>query len=146
VLQVQPILRLVTLLHKRVHVDILVPHDARHPKDYDVFVTHSSSLLSDFDEVVAALYPTQQLKAITAALQTLLDGVTALKLSLQPLIISTSADLATRMAGLTVDASKKPRRDVSKWFTTCFAQIESLSRTILASAQSGGEYNSVVGQ
>jgi hypothetical protein len=129
---VQPILRMVMLLHKRTMLDLLTDPKSRPFADFDPFVSLSAGLLSDFDDLVAALHPGQQTHTIIEAVQALVARTMQIKTSANPLLPSSTPDLAANMSTLGVVGTSmpppKPGKDISKWFSTCFAQIESLSK------------------
>jgi hypothetical protein len=129
---VQPILRTVLLLHKRTMLDLLADPKSRPFADFDPFVSLSAGLLSDFDDLVAALHPEQQTHTIIVALQALVARTMQMKTSVNPLLPPSTPDLAANMSTLGIAGTSipppKPAKDVSKWFSTCFTQIESLCK------------------
>jgi hypothetical protein len=133
------LLRFVTLLHKRILSDLLVPANSLSVDQLDSLVGFSSSLQVGMDEVIAALYPTQQPVAISVALKTLTTHVEAVHTQVEPLLPPVvpvdivierldAVSLNSSPASETPKASKN--RDPAQWFRTCFAQIQKVSTTL----------------
>ncbi|KAH9952133.1 hypothetical protein B0H21DRAFT_715931 [Amylocystis lapponica] len=148
--KIQPLLRFIVLLHKRVLLDILSnpsptsPHVDHNPHTIlDAFPPHSHTLVLASEELVAALYAPQDQSDIVSAVSALADVVHRLH---QRLLDSTllssvrnSMDELTNGVGAlsvtgtadSIQGSRKKQKDVRKWFDTCFAQIGSLTKSVV---------------
>jgi hypothetical protein len=128
--QIQPLLRFVTLLHKRVLVDLLVRPRFPSVQTLDSVVGFSSKLQAGVDELIATLYPTQQPSAISDAVRVLAQQSQSMQAQLEPLLsVITANDVANHVAALNISAPSKPSsaaksRDPAQWFPVCFAQIQ----------------------
>ena len=123
--QVQPLLRFTTLLHKRVHIDLLSKPLPAPMSDaiLDALPPQSHTILVALEDVVATLYAPQNAPSIASAISPLASSVEGLRATIMPILPSTGTDSAP-------PGSQGTQRDVRKWFITCFEQIDKLSRNL----------------
>ncbi|KAF7976299.1 hypothetical protein HWV62_5814 [Athelia sp. TMB] len=124
--RVHSLLRLSTLLHKRVLLDLLVPSPTPPPNPaLDALLIHSSSLLAASDDLVATLYTPQNPISVRKELVVFIDTVRSMQSGIQ----SAFFPIETYMAALSVEKDKEGNssaakgKDPRKWFQTCCEQI-----------------------
>ncbi|KAG6333876.1 hypothetical protein ID866_5219 [Astraeus odoratus] len=135
------ILRLTTLLHKRVFMDVLssIPSESVSNVMYDSLLQHSHSLLEASDELVATLYAPQDPASVRQEVVALMTVVGMLHTHLQAFFPVTNG-LEMQLNQLSIQDSTsvpKPREKKKadkKWFDTCFEQISRLSTTFVSSS------------
>ena len=125
--QVRSILRLTTLLHKRIFLDLLSSTPTIPPSNIglDALLLQSHALLAVSDELVSSLYVPQNPASIRKESLALVDIINGLQLQLRIFFPDTSS-LEQQFSGLNIDASastpNKPKAD-KKWFDICFEQV-----------------------
>ncbi|KAG5641286.1 hypothetical protein DXG03_005577 [Asterophora parasitica] len=129
VYQVHTILRMSTLLHKRIRKDILSPPSTSPLKlpshiieHLDTLPPHSSALLVASDDLVSTLYAPQNPSNVSAELASFTDVVNALRSTI--LVILQEPTLAEHMEAMSLQGTGASKRDPRKWFETCFSQIQ----------------------
>jgi len=145
--RIQPILRFSALMHKRILLDVLTSQTAVHADNaaLDILPSHSHSLLLASEEVVSTLHAPQDLSDIASSVEKHADVVARLQALLvdRDLLPVPSTDVDAIAEGLEAlkvgDSQKKARKDVRRWFDTCFAQIQTLSSSVAASLAQEGE-------
>ncbi|KAG7452519.1 uncharacterized protein BT62DRAFT_998549 [Guyanagaster necrorhizus] len=127
--QVYAIIRLSTLLHKRILQDFLSPSpsSALPNSDLDKLAPCSSALLSASDDLISSFYPPQDLSAIAAELNNFQESVDRLKSSLDAVVDGRT--LQAQFDALNV-IDKAPTSTLTKWYKTCFAQIQKTSQNL----------------
>ncbi|OJA19054.1 hypothetical protein AZE42_06307 [Rhizopogon vesiculosus] len=136
--QVHSILRLTTLLHKRIFLDLLSSTPTSPPPNIvlDALLLQSHALLAASDELVSSLYVPQNPASIRKDSLALLDIINALQLQLRIFFPDTSS-LEQQLSGLSIDQStstpSKPKAD-KKWFDICFDQVIKTSANLAASS------------
>jgi cyclin-D1-binding protein 1 len=136
---VYTILRLTTLLHKKILLDLLAsPKSAqrslpiRLPSNaiLDALLAQSSRLLSASDDLVSTLYTPQDPLVTHTELLAFITVVEALQTGVQEFFpdISTGENLGALTLTET-SANSRGRKDIRIWFDTCFEQIFKTSRT-----------------
>ncbi|KII88518.1 hypothetical protein PLICRDRAFT_698889 [Plicaturopsis crispa FD-325 SS-3] len=122
---VHSLLRLTTLLHKRILLDIL--SSTTPPSSnilFDSLLSQSAALLVASDDLVSTLYTPQNPASIRAELTSFITTVGALQKVLEPLL--PEATLEQQLGDLSVQSpgtNEKKKKDVGKWFRVCFSQI-----------------------
>ncbi|KAG6890697.1 hypothetical protein C0995_005070 [Termitomyces sp. Mi166 len=120
------LLRLSTLLHKRIIKDVLtIPElDLSSPlvKNLDSLPPHSSSLVVASDDLVSTLYAPQTPSETSTELAAFIKVIDSLRATLLDLLHEPS--LADQMQALSLQTSATPQKDPKKWFQICFAQIQ----------------------
>jgi hypothetical protein len=125
--QVHSIMRLTTLLHKRIILDLLSSTPTPLPPNValDDLLLQSHALLAVSDELVSSLYAPQKPDSIRKDALALLKVINALQSQLRIFFPNTSS-LEQQLAGLSIDQSastpSKPKAD-KKWFDICFDQV-----------------------
>ncbi|TBU65588.1 hypothetical protein BD310DRAFT_15783 [Dichomitus squalens] len=132
----QPLVRFITLFHKRVVPDVLgrlsnpPPDPDALNQALDALPSLSKSVVVALEEVVAALYAPQRPAALAASISTLVSTIHAVHTSVIVDILLPPADLERAMGALSMDSSKgggeKAAKDPRKWFESCLAQIDKL--------------------
>lgn len=139
--KVHHLLRLTTLLHKRILVDLLATGSVSLPNTtLDALLIHSSSLLAASDDLVATLYTPQVPASIRKELIAFIDIVRSLQSGLQSAFRPLEAQMALLSVTNTGDAQAAKGKDLPKWFQTCFEQIYK-SATVFASTLSAPSNN-----
>lgn len=118
-------MRLTTLLHKRMRLDVLSITQASNDV-LDGLLEHSSAMVAAYDDLVAELYAPQDHNAIHLQLDTYLTTVGGLRGSStnvmpSPRLEESLEDLSLQRQE--AKGAKKDKKDIAKWFQTCFAQI-----------------------
>ncbi|KAG6376145.1 hypothetical protein JVT61DRAFT_2119 [Boletus reticuloceps] len=120
---IHQLLRLTTLLHKRIFLDLL-PHPSSAPVSaFDDLLLQSNQLLSTSDDLVAALYTPHDPAYIREQILELAEIATALQTQLA---IFLPNDLTNQLRALNVDngnAAPTKKMADKKWFDTCVDQI-----------------------
>jgi len=134
--QVHALLRLTTLLHKRILLDLLSPSSPsiQNPP-LDALLLHSTALLTSTDDLISTLYTPQNSTSIRTELTTFVDVVRALQSGLQSAGFFTTIGLEDQLGKMSIQGDgkgKKTGKDIKKWFDTCFEQIYKLSTTFVA--------------
>ncbi|KIJ69400.1 hypothetical protein HYDPIDRAFT_172811 [Hydnomerulius pinastri MD-312] len=139
---VHQILRLTTLLHKRILLDLLSspPLVPISNTAFDALLIQSNFLLTTSDDLVATLYTPQDRSSICEETVALAKVATTLQSQLLPFFPAV-AELEKQLSELSIKDSSsssapasatkitKKRAD-KKWFDTCFDQIARLSDTL----------------
>ncbi|KAG6818117.1 hypothetical protein H0H87_000022 [Tephrocybe sp. NHM501043] len=126
--KVHAILRLSTLLHKRIIKDILtipsgqITLSSQVVENLDSLPPQSSSLVVASDELVATLYTPQNPSDISTELAAFAMVINSLQSIVQNLIHEPS--LADQIQAISLQTPSTPQKDPKKWFQTCFAQIQ----------------------
>lgn len=133
-LQVHVILRLSTLLHRRVIKDILsttfqppevlTTNTAQH---LDALPSQSSALLAASDDVISTLYAPQNQIQIIAELSSFLDVMRQLR-SLLAVFYEGPSSLVEQMERVSLQG--EPSKDPKIWFNTCFDQVEKAVKSL----------------
>ncbi|KAG8217514.1 hypothetical protein J3R82DRAFT_5662 [Butyriboletus roseoflavus] len=127
---IHQILRLTTLLHKRIFLDLLAHPSSAPVSAFDTLLTHSNLLLSTSDDLVAALYPAQDPAHVRKEILQLAEVATSFKTQI-PVFLPITDELAIQLHALNVDdaspaaTSPSPSKKTAdkKWFDTCVDQI-----------------------
>ena len=136
--QVHQVLRLTTLLHKRILLDLLAYPSSAPVSAFDTLLTHSNLLLSTSDDIVAALYSPQDPAYVRKEILELAEIAS----SFQPQIsvyLPVTDELANQLHALNIDddsPSPSKKEAGKKWFDTCVDQIVRLCTTITDSSSS----------
>ncbi|EJF66063.1 hypothetical protein DICSQDRAFT_143418 [Dichomitus squalens LYAD-421 SS1] len=138
--KIQPLVRFVTLLHKRVVPDVLgslsnpPPSTDALNQALDILPSLSKSVVVAVEEVVAALYAPQKPAALAASISTLVETIHAVHTSVTVDMLLPPADLERAMGALSMDSSKgggeKAAKDPRKWFESCLAQIDKSAKAV----------------
>ncbi|KAG1756776.1 uncharacterized protein EDB91DRAFT_1241824 [Suillus paluster] len=133
--QVHSILRLTTLLHKRILLDLLSSAPIMQPPNValDALLLQSHALLAASDELVASLYVPQNPATIRKDSLALLGVINALHLQLRIFFPDTSS-LEQQLSGLSIEGEStpsKPKAD-KKWFDICFDQVTKTSTNLVS--------------
>ncbi|PBK78149.1 hypothetical protein ARMSODRAFT_947016 [Armillaria solidipes] len=128
--QVHTIIRLSTLLHRRVLRDFLSPSpsSALPISDLDKLVPCSSALLSASDDLISSFYPPQDPSAIAAEFIIFRECLERLKLSIDALVDNQM--LQAQFDALSITGNN-PTPNLTKWYKTCFEQIQKTSENLL---------------
>lgn len=135
--QVHSVLRLTTLLHKRIFLDLLSSTPTPPPPSFalDALLLQSHALLATSDEVVSSLYVPQNPATIRKESLALLDIINGLQLQLRIFFPDTSS-LEQQLSGLSIEGDEsvstpsKPTAD-KKWFDICFEQVTKTSANLV---------------
>ncbi|KAG1827291.1 uncharacterized protein BJ212DRAFT_1311346 [Suillus subaureus] len=135
---VHSVLRLTTLLHKRIFLDLLssTPTPLLSSLALDALLLQSHALLSASDELVSSLYIPQNPATIRKESLALLDIINGLQLQLRIFFPDTSS-LEQQLSGLSIEGDKststhsKPTAD-KKWFDLCFDQVTKTSANLVS--------------
>ena len=136
--QVHTLLRLTTLLHKRILLDILpLSCPTIQNPSLDALLIHSSSLHTSTDDLISTLYTPQNPTSIHTELITLVDVIRAIQSGLTAVFLGLEDHLATlsiqdQASGNENSKGNKTIKDIKKWFDTCFEQIYKLSTTFMS--------------
>ncbi|KAG1782491.1 hypothetical protein EV702DRAFT_1041319 [Suillus placidus] len=136
--QVHSVLRLTTLLHKRIFLDLLSSTPTSPPPSFalDALLLQSHALLAASDELVSSLYIPQNPATIRKESLALLDIINGLQLQLRIFFPDTSS-LEQQLSGLSIEGDKsastpsKPTAD-KKWFDICFDQVTKTSANLVS--------------
>lgn len=128
--QVHQVLRLTTLLHKRIFLDLLAFPSSAPVSTFDTLLVQSNLLLSTSDDLVAALYTPQDLAYVYKEILQLAEIATSLQTQISVLLPVTD-ELENQLHTLSVDdgnpvatSSSPPKKKADKkWFDTCVDQI-----------------------
>ncbi|KAG6892112.1 hypothetical protein C0992_001784 [Termitomyces sp. T32_za158] len=113
------ILRLSTLLHKRIIKDVVsIPADS----NLDSLPLPSSSLVVASDDLVSTLYAPQTPSDTSKELAAFVKVIDNLRSTL--LAILQEPSLADQMQAMSLQPCATQQKDPMKWFQTCFAQIQ----------------------
>ncbi|KAK0483623.1 hypothetical protein IW261DRAFT_968786 [Armillaria novae-zelandiae] len=128
--QVHTIIRLSTLLHKRILRDFLSPSpSSTFPiSDLDKLAPCSSALLSASDDLISSFYPPQDPSAIIAEFIIFRECLDRLKSSVD--ILVDNQMLQAQFDALSI-ASNNPTPNLTKWYKTGFEQIQKTSENLL---------------
>ncbi|KAI6150769.1 hypothetical protein BKA82DRAFT_4119523 [Pisolithus tinctorius] len=133
---VYPILRLTTLLHKRVFLDVISSTCTAPVSNvaYDSLLEQSHSLLEASDELVATLYSPQDPDSVCKEVAALMTVVAALRTRLQAFFpVDDGLDAQIKQLSVQDGPSPKSSKSVGKkWFDTCFDQISRLSANFIS--------------
>ncbi|KAG2037258.1 hypothetical protein BDR03DRAFT_957813 [Suillus americanus] len=135
---VHSVLRLTTLLHKRIFLDLLSSTPTSPPPSFalDALLLQSHALLAASDELVSSLYIPQNPATIRKESLALLDIINGLQLQLRIFFPDTSS-LEQQLSGLSIEGDKsastpsKPTAD-KKWFDLCFDQVTKTSANLVS--------------
>ncbi|KAN0077290.1 hypothetical protein V8E55_011145 [Tylopilus felleus] len=143
-------LRLTTLLHKRIFLDLL-PHPSPAPVSaFDSLLLQSNRLLTASDDLVAALYTPHDLAYIRVQILELTSVITSLQTQLA-VFLPVPDDITNQLRALNVDDDSAPKSSSptkkkadKKWFDTCVDQILRLcsSATESLSASESNQHSS----
>lgn len=136
-IQVHGLLRLTTLLHKRILLDLLdtpaplssgisaIPNTS-----FDTLLFTSTALLAASDDLVSTLYTSQDPLAIRTEIISFIDVVRSLQSNLL-VFFPIEAQLSEMNIGLEkrTNGNEIAKKGGRKWFDTCFEQIYKLSTT-----------------
>jgi len=139
--KIQPLIRILSLLHKRILPDLIKPLDENAIEDVaklDIFPSISNSLLLCLEELVAVLYAPQDPSSISSAISSLQDTVrsTQSTLTTEGAISQVASNIKTLQSSMgemrlgNQSGTPKKDKDPVKWFDTCFAQVYKLSKSI----------------
>lgn len=128
--QLHQVLRLTTLLHKRIFLDLLAYPSSAPVSAFDSLLAQSNLLLSTSDEIVAALYTPQDPAHVRKEVLQLAEIATSLKSQI-PVFLPVTDELASQLHALNVDdaspvptsTSPSKKKADKKWFDTCVDQI-----------------------
>ncbi|KAG1891006.1 hypothetical protein F4604DRAFT_1703824 [Suillus subluteus] len=137
---VHSVLRLTTLLHKRIFLDLLssTPTPPGPPPSLalDALLLQSHALLAASDELVSSLYIPQNPATIRKESLALLDIINGLQLQLRIFFPDTSS-LEQQLSGLSIEGDKSaptPSKLTAdkKWFDLCFDQVTKTSANLVS--------------
>ncbi|KAK0210751.1 hypothetical protein DFS33DRAFT_1378734 [Desarmillaria ectypa] len=128
--QVHTIIRLSTLLHKRILRDFLLPSSSSTLpiSDLDKLVPCSSALLSASDDLISSFYPPQDPPAIAAEFNIFQECLDRIKSLVDALVDGQT--LQTQFDTLSVTGNNSTPT-LTKWYKTCFEQIQKTSQNLL---------------
>ncbi|KAK0503260.1 hypothetical protein EDD18DRAFT_1137119 [Armillaria luteobubalina] len=128
--QVHTIIRLSTLLHKRILRDFLSPSPSSTlpMSNLDKLVPCSSSLLSASDDLISSFYPPQDPSAIGAEFIIFQECLEHLKLSVDALVDNQMLHAQFDTLSIT---GNNPTPTLTKWYKTCFEQIQKTSQNLI---------------
>ncbi|EIN07370.1 hypothetical protein PUNSTDRAFT_144866 [Punctularia strigosozonata HHB-11173 SS5] len=139
---IHPLLRVTTLLHKRILLDLLAPAApalSSGGPTLDTLLSHSTSLQSAFDNLVAVtLYPSERKNGVLPAIDAF--GAVLNNLNTTIDLLLPEQNLEGKMAALEVADGAvgkqgcKQNRDMRKWFDMCFQQVHKLADNARARA------------
>ncbi|KAH9843081.1 uncharacterized protein C8Q71DRAFT_699863 [Rhodofomes roseus] len=129
--KIQPLIRFTTLLHKRVQLDILAKPSLEPTSSVilDSLPSHSHAILVALEDTVATLYAPQDPSAIASAISPLAKSIEELRSALSPMLPPALSATEVASGGASTEA-RGPQKDVRKWFTACFDQIDRLSHNL----------------
>jgi len=135
--QVHALLRLTTLLHKRILIDLLSSSSSTTPSlpnsPLDALLLHSTALLTSTDDLISTLYTPQNPTSIRTELTTLIDVVRTLQSGLHTAGFFATIGLEDQLRQMSIQGDgKKTGKDIKKWFDTCFEQIYKISTTFVS--------------
>ncbi|KIL00402.1 hypothetical protein PAXRUDRAFT_821686 [Paxillus rubicundulus Ve08.2h10] len=135
---VHQILRLTTLLHKRILLDLLASPAPAPVSAFDNLLVQSNSLLTTSDDLVSTLYSPQDPNSVRQ--ETIALAKVAAKLHSQMAIFfSATGELEKQLNALDIENSASTQAPTTqpskkkadkKWFETCFDQIAKLCSTL----------------
>ena len=117
-------MRVTTLLHKRIFLDIL-PYPSPAPLSaFDALIQLSDELLAASDDLVAALYSPQDPDQVREVTLQLSDIVTRIHTQLA-VFLSPTDQLTQQLLAISLNrtSSTSKKRADQKWFDTCVDQI-----------------------
>ncbi|KAF5380978.1 hypothetical protein D9615_003953 [Tricholomella constricta] len=127
--KVHAILRLSTLLHKRIMKDILSPpphYPSKLPsttvQNLDSLPRQSSALLVASDDLVSTLYTPQNPSNVLTELASFTEVINNLRSTL--LLLLQEPTLVEHIEAMTLQGTSVPLKDPKKWFESCFVQIQ----------------------
>ncbi|KAG8954494.1 hypothetical protein FRC04_011822 [Tulasnella sp. 424] len=115
-----PLLRMTALLHRKA----IKFYRTSSTIDLDDALARSNALMASFDDVVASLAPTQELDVINSGLKSVLAWVRQVRTDVDTEKVTKSLPTSLKLD----DPSKSSSDSLSKWFTTCFEQIDKASQ------------------
>ncbi|KAG2157101.1 hypothetical protein DEU56DRAFT_4495 [Suillus clintonianus] len=135
---VHSVLRLTTLLHKRIFLDLLsfTPTPPPPSVALDALLLQSHALLAASDELVSSLYAPQNPATIRKESLALLGIVNALQMQLR-IFFPDTASIEQQLSALSIEGDKsastpsKPTAD-KKWFDLCFDQVTKTSANLVS--------------
>ncbi|PIL24203.1 hypothetical protein GSI_13956 [Ganoderma sinense ZZ0214-1] len=138
--KIQPIARFVTLFHKRVVPDVLVPLSSSPPdpnglnQALDALPPLSNSVVVAMEELVAALYAPQKLNPLAASVVSLVEAIRTVHASIATDLMLSPLNLEKDMSALSINGAKdggeKKTKDPRKWFDSCLAQIDKSAKAV----------------
>ncbi|KAF8447966.1 hypothetical protein L210DRAFT_794150, partial [Boletus edulis BED1] len=117
---IHQLLRLTTLLHKRIFLDLLAHPSSAPVSAFDDLLLQSNQLLATSDDLVAALYTPHDPADIREQILELAEITTALQTQLA---IFLPNDLTDQLRALNIDTAPTKKIADKKWFDTCVDQI-----------------------
>lgn len=133
-LQIQLIIRIITLYHKRIQTDLLKESQLspRANIALDALPVLSHSLLLQMEDLVAALYAPQNLSTISKAITALVETskITQEKLLSGGILPERQSKTAEGKGSGEGIGSAKKEKDVRKWFDSCAEQIDKMYKTL----------------
>ncbi|KAG2063817.1 hypothetical protein BDR04DRAFT_1185984 [Suillus decipiens] len=143
--QVHSVLRLTTLLHKRIFLDLLSSAPTPSPPNFalDALIMQSHALFAASDELVSSLYIPQNPAAIRKESLALLDIINGLQLQLRIFFPDTSS-LEQQLSRLSIEGDKSastPGNTTAdkKWFDICFEQVTKTSANLVSPSLGVGQ-------
>lgn len=138
--QVHVLLRLTSLLHKRILLDLFSTSlSSTLNQPLDALLLYSTSLLASTDDLISTLYTPQNSASISTELSTFIEVVRTLQSGLISAGFFAAVGLEDELGQMSIQGSdgygkgkKKTREDIRKWFGSCFEQIYKLSTTFLS--------------
>ncbi|KAF8077948.1 hypothetical protein FPV67DRAFT_1685322 [Lyophyllum atratum] len=141
--KIHAILRMSTLLHKRIITDILLPpshsplklspHFVQH---MDSLPPHSSALLVASDDLVSTLYTPQDPSDISTELDSFIEIIDNLRATV--LVLLQEPTLAEQMEAMSLKSTGVSQKDPKKWFEACFIQIRKAVDTLKSTLNTDG--------
>ncbi|KAF8559574.1 hypothetical protein OG21DRAFT_1502818 [Imleria badia] len=122
---VHQLLRLTTLLHKRIFLDLLAHPSSAPVSAFDSLLVQSNLLLSTSDDLVAAFYSPHDIAYIRVQILELAKIATSIQTQLA-VFLPVTDELANRLKALNVGnapSSPAKKKADKKWFDTCVDQI-----------------------
>lgn len=142
---VHSVLRLTTLLHKRIFLDLLSSAPTPSPSNFalDALIMQSHALFAASDELVSSLYIPQNPAAIRKESLALLDIINGLQLQLRIFFPDTSS-LEQQLSRLSIEGDKSastPGKTTAdkKWFDICFEQVTKTSANLVSPSLGVGQ-------
>ncbi|KDR81609.1 hypothetical protein GALMADRAFT_239668 [Galerina marginata CBS 339.88] len=134
--KVQAIIKLVTLLQKKVIKDILSTDAAkRNNSTLDRLAPLSSRLLAASDDLISSMYAPQQTSNIKLSLEAFCDTTKEIS---GTVMLSSDKTLEGHLESLSISTDDKS----TKWFITCFDQIDKTATKILETLSNENETSS----
>ena len=143
--QIQRYIRVTSLLHERVYLDLLEPSALEIASSSPTFVStldkisrQSARFVSSTDEIISCLHSPQDPKAISGNLKGLGEVTSILQSLLDQgnfLPNPKEQSLESQMESTTIQASEvaqKKAKGTRRWFDTCLAQIDKLQVSLSA--------------